>query len=226
MGCNCIKPNSDNNEIAKEDKGGKTSDKLGVQNNSENNLNQEGSGEQELNLNEYQSEVFELINQIRTDPPSFINIIENSKQFITEIPDKANSNKTKLIFKKKVKVALNRGEQAFIEASEQLSQTNPMQSLIFKPEICVPIPESEEEIKNPNYLKQQIQEIKQHDNVDVYFKDLVKIPEVSGLLMVVDDSGKNAGKKRMALLNEDFKYIGISSGTVGKSFVAYFTFSK
>ena len=68
--------------------------------------------------------------------------------------------------------------------------------------------------------------IREKNNVDVYFKDLIKLPEVSALLMVVDDSERNPGKKRNALLNEEFKYIGISNKFFEGKFLAYFTFSK
>ena len=44
--------------------------------------------------------------------------------------------------------------------------------------------------------------------------------------MIVDDSTKSPGKKRQAVLNKNYKYIGISSKFIGKTFVAYFTFSK
>ena len=44
--------------------------------------------------------------------------------------------------------------------------------------------------------------------------------------MIVDDSEKNPGKKRQAVLNPEFKYIGISSKFIGKTFIAYFAFSK
>ena len=54
----------------------------------------------------------------------------------------------------------------------------------------------------------------------------LKIPEISGLLMIVDDTNKNAGKKRKALLNKELKYIGVNSKFIGKTFVAYFSFSK
>ena len=42
----------------------------------------------------------------------------------------------------------------------------------------------------------------------------------------VDDNGKNSGKKRNAILNKDYKYIGISYRFIGKTFISYFTFSK
>ena len=98
--------------------------------------------------------------------------------------------------------------------------------LEFKSDICVPLPDNEESIKDTSYLKEQVKIIRETANVDAFFKDLIKIPEVAALLMIVDDSEKNPGKKRNAVLNKDFKYIGISSKFIGKTFVAYFTFSK
>ena len=62
--------------------------------------------------------------------------------------------------------------------------------------------------------------------ISVFFKDMVKIPEVSALLMIVDDSGKNVCKKRKALLNPEFEYIGIRSKFIGKYFIAFLSFSK
>ena len=44
--------------------------------------------------------------------------------------------------------------------------------------------------------------------------------------MVVDVSARNPGKKREAVLSREFKYIGISSKFIGKTFIAYFAFSK
>ena len=98
--------------------------------------------------------------------------------------------------------------------------------LELKKEICVPIPETEEDINDNNYLKKQVNTIREKNNIDVYFKDLIKIPEVSALLMIVDDCEKNPGKKRNALLNKEFKYIGISNKFIDGKFLAYFTFSK
>ena len=78
----------------------------------------------------------------------------------------------------------------------------------------------------PSFLKQHVKVLRENNRIDVFFKDLVKIPEVSALLMVVDDSPKNPGKKRQAILNKDIKFIGINSKFIGKTFIAYFTFSK
>ena len=101
-----------------------------------------------------------------------------------------------------------------------------MPPLQFNGNICNPLPQDEEELRDCNYLKEQVKAMQENNNIDLLFKDLIKLPDVSALLMVVDDSVKNSGRKRQAILNKDFKYIGINSHFVGKTFLAYFAFSK
>ena len=175
---------------------------------------------------DYPEKMLSLINKIREDPVSYADIIEDSIQNIYEDQDKDDETKTRIIYKKKVKVALNRGEQAFREAAEELRNMNSLLPLEMKSDICVPLPEEEEEIKDSSYLREQVRILRATTNIDVFFKDLIKVLEVSALLMIVDDSSKNPGKKRQAVLNKDFKYIGISSKFIGKTFIAYFAFSK
>ena len=174
----------------------------------------------------YPQKMLELINKIREDPVSYADIIEDSISNILEDQNEEDENKPKIIYKKKVKVALTRGEPAFREAAEKLRNLTSLPPLEFKNDICVPLPETEEEIRNPSYLKEHVNILRKSEKIDVFFKDLVKIPEVSALLMIVDDSAKNPGKKRQAVLNKNFKYIGISSKFVGRTFIAYFTFSS
>ena len=174
----------------------------------------------------YPQKMLELIKKIREDPVSYADIIEDSISNILEDQNEEDENKPKIIYKKKVKVALTRGEPAFREAAEKLRNLTSLPPLEFKNDICVPLPETEEEIRNPSYLKEHVNIIRKSEKIDVFFKDLVKIPEVSALLMIVDDSAKNPGKKRQAVLNKNFKYIGISSKFVGRTFIAYFTFSS
>ena len=218
--------------------------------NNENNLNAREEAEEHENENEekeqednndnedhkfedknrkyssYPQKMLELINKIREDPVSYADIIEDSISNILEDQNEEDENKPKIIYKKKVKVALTRGEPAFREAAEKLRNLTSLPPLEFKNDICVPLPETEEEIRNPSYLKEHVNILRKSEKIDVFFKDLVKIPEVSALLMIVDDSAKNPGKKRQAVLNKNFKYIGISSKFVGRTFIAYFTFSS
>ena len=158
---------------------------------------------------DYPEKMLNLINIIRSDPASYADIIEDSIQNITEEQDRNDESKTRIIYKKKVKVALNRGEIAFKDAADELRNMEPLPPLELS-----------------SYLREQVKVLREKTNIDVFFKDLIKIPEVSALLMIVDDSEKNPGKKRQAVLNKDFKYIGISSKFIGKTFIAYFAFSK
>ena len=177
-------------------------------------------------IGDYSEKIVEIINRIREDPVSYADEIENSIQYIMEKEDKKDPSKKKLIFKKKVKVALNKGVQAFKEAAEFLRNLKPLSPFEFSQDRCIPLPDNEDEFKDPMFLREKVKLLRTKTQVDVFFKDLIKIPDVSALLMIVDDTLKNPGKKRMALLNKELKYIGVTSKFVGKNFVAYFAFSK
>ena len=175
----------------------------------------------------YPERIIDIINTIRQDPVSYADVVIDSMKNIVEDNNKDDSTKNKIIYKKKVKVALTRGKPAFLEAAEHLRNTEPLPPLEFVPEICIPLPEDELDMKDTNFLKKKVIELRKEGiNIDIFYKDLVKIPEVSALLMIVDDSGRNAGKKRQTLLDKDVKYIGVNSKFVGKTFIAYLSFVK
>ena len=250
MGCQCNKKTEEEEELNKEaepnlkkeseNKELETGDNLNNQKNID--INQENTNpkneeqdedyleklneEKNAKYAEYPDKMLEIINKIRENPAAYADVIEDSIKYIIEVPDKEDETKSRLVFKKKVKVALNKGESAFHEAAEILRQMEPMAPLEFNGNICIPLPQDEEELRDPNYLKEQVKTMKEDNNIDLFFKDLIKLPDVSALLMVVDDSVKNSGRKRQAILNKDFKYIGINSHFVGKTFLAYFAFSK
>ena len=196
---------------------------------SSTNLN---SNEDEKSI-QYNNRLFILINKIRENPYLYANIIEQSKKNILIKRDIMRDEKTgleiektKIIYKEKLKVALCRGEPAFSEAIEILRNTNPLPPLKINPDIIIPLPEFESQTKDSSYLKNFVSEMRKKINIDIYFKDLIKDPDISALLMIVDDNFKNAGKKREAILNSEYKYIGISSKFYKKTFVAFLSFSK
>ena len=232
MGCKCANGGVKEEEIRKNplDSSNQNEENIG-ENLGINNQDEELENIQEfqnpnLKYLDYPQKIVELINNIRTDPVGYADIIEESIGNIIEEIDKNNPNNKRLIFKKKVKVALNRGEVAFREAAELLRSLSPLPPLEFRSEKCIPLPESEEEIKDVKFLREQVKKVRKQTEIDVFFKDLIKLPEVSALLMIVDDTSQNAGKKRMTLLNKELKYIGVSCKFIGKTFIAYFGFSK
>ena len=169
--------------------------------------------------NRFNTETLQLINQIRKDPKSYSNKILDNIQYIKKENDKT-------VFKRKVKVLLNRGEVAFQEAADALADMNPMSELTMKPEIIIPLPENETEINNNNLLRDKVTEIRKKYNINVYFKNMIKNPEIAVLLLIVDDSVNAPGKKRNAILNPEFRKVGIDSKFIDNVFVSQFSFSK
>ena len=174
------------------------------------------------NCTNYPEEMLKIFNSIRQDPNSYANFIEDSMEYITETMK--NGNKV-FYYKKQLKVNINRGEPGFRDAAKDLKTRDPLPELEFKNELCVPLPSSKADLQNKNYLKNQINNIRSNRRVDAFFKDMIKNPEVSALLLMVDDNEKSNGKRRDIILRKDIKYVGISAGEVGGTFVAYFAFS-
>ena len=110
---------------------------------------------------EFSKYIFEKINLIRKNPNDFIKIIEESKLKVLE-------KNGKNFYKSKVKVVLNDGISVFDETIELLKTTQPMNELQFSSKICVPLPENEEDIKNPQYLKSKVEEIKKNFSIKTY----------------------------------------------------------
>jgi len=171
---------------------------------------------------EFSKFLFTKINEIRIDPKSFIPIIQSNKKKIKL--DKKN----RLIFQSNVKVALYEGISIFDEAINSLQITQPMEKLIFNPHLCIKLPKNENEIKDRNYLKKNVDFICNNNGAIVrsYWRDIVKDPETSFILMIVDDCGtNNSGRKRKDLLNPNMKFIGINSICIGKVFSCYVVLS-
>ena len=195
-----------------------------------NPLNLENS-KNDYSIN-YKQTVFDILNQVRENPSSYVPVIKDNFQYIfeetkTNSIDNENKNAKKIIFKKKLKVALFRGLPAFNETIDILQNSQPIQPFIYKKELEVPLPKNQDELNDKTFFKSKIEQMKNNGiKIDVFFKDLIKDGEISALLMIVDDGIKNPGIKRQCILNPEYKYIGISNVKIGKQFVAYITFSK
>ena len=238
MGCECLNKKQEEEEINKEEKVDPNKSDPAIVNQFnlneyenailvENNVVDDKVTDLDTNFvkesnettNRFNSRVLDLINKIRRDPPSYANTILENMQYIT------NEN-NKLIFKKKVKVLLNKGEEAFRNAAEDLKKMGPMNDLTMKNEIAIPLPLSQEEIYDDALLINQVNIIRQNYNINVYFKNMIKNPEIAVLLLIVDDSVHSPGAKRRAILNPNFRKIGINSKFINTTFVSFFSFSK
>ena len=198
-------------------------------NNSNNSMNEIKKESNYLTKNIFNKRVFEIINKIRMNPIAYSQfIVENIKNISIENCEETNEKtgmkevKQVIIFKKKVKVKLFKGEDEFIEAAKLLTKMSPMEPLQFNEDIIIPISDSFEVMNDIDFIKNKI--IK--SNINIFFKSNIKNPEIAVLLMIVDDNESSEKKKRNAILNKEFKYIGIDSKFINNKFVSYFTFSK
>ena len=156
--------------------------------------------------------IFDGINSIRENPQSFIPIIERAKNNI--MYDK----KGICVYKSSVKVALSKGIPAFDESIDYLKNLRPMQKLIFSSELLIPPPENEDQIKDKTYMNEIINEkVQSGIPIKSFWRDIIKDRETCLILMIVDDTGANSGKKRNDILDPNMQCIGIVSKKIGKS---------
>ena len=169
---------------------------------------------------EFSRYIFHELNNIRQNPQNYIDLITKSESNI--LKDKKN----RLIYKSKVKVALNKGLPSFEETINFLKNLQPMNRLYYLPKLTVDIPTTEEEIKDKNYLKVKVGEkIEEGINIKSYWRDIINDAETSFLLMIVDDTGMKPGMKRKNIFDSNMKFIGISSISINKYFACYIVFS-
>jgi hypothetical protein len=162
--------------------------------------------------------IFDGINSIRGNPQSFIPIIERAKNNI--MYDK----KGICVYKSSVKVALSKGIPAFDESIDYLKNLRPMQKLIFSSELLIPPPENEDQIKDKTYMNEIINEkVQSGIPIKSFWRDIIKDRETCLILMIVDDTGANSGKKRNDILDPTMQCIGITSKRIGKNFASYVT---
>ena len=183
-------------------------------------INSKKNNNKNIPTDEFSQYIFTHINQIRENPQSFIKNIEEAKTFI--MYNKSN----KLIYKKNVKVALSEGLPVFEEAISILKICKPMNKLMFEPKLMVKLPDNEEDITNKKYLKNEIKKmVDKGIPIKAYWRDIIKDPETSFLMMIIDDTGIKSGLKRKDILDPNLKYIGICSKNIGKYFICFITFS-
>ena len=188
------------------------------------NIIEEDKEEDEENIDktkptdEFSQILLGFINKLRENPHSCINLIQNSESNIQI--DKHH----RLIYKSRAKVALNKGLKSFEEAKLILSNTKPMEKLKYDYNLRIKMPKEEKDLKNKNYLKNEVF-IKNDNGMDIksYWREIIWDPETCFILMIVDDNGKNSGAKRRDILNPNYKYIGLNSKMINKSFACYIT---
>jgi len=151
-------------------------------------------------------------------------------QYIKNETQSNASNKSRFIYYQEGHpfILLNRGVVAFEECIEILNNTPPLSKLEFDPSLNILIPEDKsywvkgDHLMNIVSLKKS--ELK-NSEVNAFHFDIGTFDaEISLILQLVDDNTFN-GIRRSNLLNEKFKYIGITHKKSDTICCSYFFFS-
>ena len=87
-----------------------------------------------------------------------------------------------------------------------------MKPLIYNQMLTFNPPMTEEEILDKNDLSTKVDIISNMGiNIRSFWRDITKDPDISFLLMIIDDNGIKQGMRRKDILTPYRKYIGISS---------------
>lgn len=155
------------------------------------------------------SALFNEINQIRTNPRSYLTTIAKYLPLITSKDDKFLLNVGNDVF-----IALNTGQIAFQDAIAYLSTLVPMPPLKLEKELEINIEDETEECTSLEYIKsvftKKSESLKgSFDIVGFHYDKSVDNAEVSAVLQIVDDTGAN-NVRRNNILNRKAEYVGIS----------------
>ena len=187
----------------------------------ENNIlkNDNLSNNKNINLpnDNYSRYILDEINKVRTNPQSFIGIIEDAK-------DNISQRNGRIFYNGKLKIALTKGESAFNDVINYLRNAKPMEKLQYSKLMTVKPPINEKNINDKKYMGNKVKNmLKNGINIKSYWRDIINDPGISFLLMIVDDNGPKSGMRRNDILDPNMKYIGISSAQINHSFSCYIT---
>ena len=129
-----------------------------------------------------------------------------------------------MIYNNEIKILLRKGEEAFNDAINFLKKLKPMNNLIFNPYIVIDLPKNENEIKNKKDIFTKAENmINEGIIIKSFWRNVIKDPELSLLMLIVDDTGDNYAKRRNDIFDRNMKYIGINSIEINKNFLSYFS---
>lgn len=144
--------------------------------------------------------------------------------------DNSNAKAIKYIYEREGEqsIMLSKGKEAFLKCVEVLQRKEKIRHISFKKELNIHIPDDKELWADRGYIERQCndkrQEFPSMDESAFHFDIGSSNPEVSLILQLVDDSSFK-GSRRENLLNNDYKFIGISNFTQGNISCSYFFLS-
>jgi hypothetical protein len=172
------------------------------------------------------------LNNCRTNPLAYADIVEKHMGYIQENPDTGAKNAAFYVREGMPKISLTRGAVAFQEFVDKLRSMAPMKKIQLRPDLSIPIDEDSSKWTSKDYIGQAVNRVKSeikesgnYKNFNFHFDVGSPYSENSFVLQLVDDTPFKGSRSRN-ILNENFTYVGISSLKVKNKHCGYFLFAN
>lgn len=164
------------------------------------------------------------INFSRQHPKEFATLIEESVNRITT----DESNRLIYQYRSSAKIALFKGKEAFLSTAKGLKAIKPLDALILKENIAIPIDTAELAKPKTNirkYFEFQTASLAEKYPIASSWFDHIPEPQTAIIMMLVDCCNqKPIARKKNDLLSPMHTQIGISYVKIKKRFFAFYTF--
>lgn len=173
-------------------------------------------------------QILQYINDVRLNPIEFSHIITSQIEFIEDNLI-YSTNKGKFIFYKEgiCQIGLIKGKEAFIDIANKLCMRKPIEKLEYKEDLCMNVSNDMADWVNKHYLEVYLEEKSSYlsyEHFGFHF-DLGCVDALTSVvLQVVDDNLFNC-QRRNNILNEKYRYIGISYKKINNYFCLYLSFA-
>jgi hypothetical protein len=183
----------------------------------------------------YNTEVVKLFNIARNKPLSFCKHIDYCVGLITTNAE----GQLVLGTEKTNKIGLKDGISKFNESKRFLLHIDPCEELRYDHELEIDISDNAELWLNNEYIKNKIidkqsellkdslTESKKKESYTIFgfhFDFGMEDPTISSVLQIVDDNNCE-NRRRLNIMNSEYRAVGITNKTSGNKFVSYFFFA-
>ena len=172
------------------------------------------------------------LNEFRKNPKSYVEKINQHLAFVVANQDAKTKDKCPFIYENKgvVKVALQKGKDAFDLAIATISKLNPLPPVEFVDELKLNFSEDPKkwaDVKNLNDLfrEKSAQFSSKYDGFKLHHDTGIADPEVAFILQLVDDSPFKT-KRQQNICNPDARFVGINYKREEKTIVSTYVFCK
>lgn len=179
----------------------------------------------------FTSSYVNYLNEFRKNPKSYVEKINSHLAFVIENTDPKTKDKCPFIYENRgvVKVALQKGKDAFLKAIELISNLAPLPEIELAEELKLSFgsdPKMWADVKTLNeQFKTKSAELKdKYESFKLHHDTGIANPEVAFILQLVDDSPFKS-KRQQNICDPKAKYLGLNYNRDDKIIVSSYVFA-